>query len=77
MVYKSLTVPYYTLFVLVVYLIKMAVKYCNLYWAVRCRNHVMLGIAFRCSLGDVTIDDSCYEKALEVSNDKSVRAKVV
>ncbi|KAJ4908269.1 Protein prenylyltransferase superfamily protein [Raphanus sativus] len=28
-----------------------------------------------CSLGDVTIDDSCYEKALEVSNDKSVRAK--
>ncbi|VVB14893.1 unnamed protein product [Arabis nemorensis] len=28
-----------------------------------------------CSLGDVTINDSCYEKALEVSNDKSVRAK--
>jgi tetratricopeptide (TPR) repeat protein len=28
-----------------------------------------------CSLGDVTISDSCYEKALEVSNDKSVRAK--
>ena len=45
--------------------------------AVKCRNHVMLDIPFRCSLGDVTIDDSCYEKALEVSNDKSVRAKVV
>ncbi|CAI0460139.1 unnamed protein product [Linum tenue] len=29
-----------------------------------------------CSLGDVTIDDSFYEKALEVSNDKSTRAKV-
>ncbi|KAH0888383.1 hypothetical protein HID58_050812 [Brassica napus] len=28
-----------------------------------------------CSLGDVTNNDSCYEKALEVSNDKSVRAK--
>ncbi|KAL1188076.1 putative UDP-N-acetylglucosamine--peptide N-acetylglucosaminyltransferase SEC [Cardamine amara subsp. amara] len=28
-----------------------------------------------CSLGDVTINDSCYERALEVSNDKSVRAK--
>ncbi|KAJ0261095.1 Protein prenylyltransferase superfamily protein [Hirschfeldia incana] len=28
-----------------------------------------------CSLGDVTMNDSCYEKALEVSNDKSVRAK--
>ncbi|KAG5403322.1 hypothetical protein IGI04_009441 [Brassica rapa subsp. trilocularis] len=28
-----------------------------------------------CSLGDVTVNDSCYEKALEVSNDKSVRAK--
>ncbi|KAH0931665.1 hypothetical protein HID58_008782 [Brassica napus] len=29
----------------------------------------------KCSLGDVTVNDSCYEKALEVSNDKSVRAK--
>ncbi|KAL9681816.1 hypothetical protein QQ045_013604 [Rhodiola kirilowii] len=28
-----------------------------------------------CSLGDVTNDDSCFEKALEVSNDKSTRAK--
>ncbi|KAL1215023.1 putative UDP-N-acetylglucosamine--peptide N-acetylglucosaminyltransferase SEC [Cardamine amara subsp. amara] len=28
-----------------------------------------------CSLGDITINDSCYEKALQVSNDKSVRAK--
>ncbi|XP_010492672.1 PREDICTED: tetratricopeptide repeat protein 27 homolog [Camelina sativa] len=28
-----------------------------------------------CTLGDVTFNDSCYEKALEVSNDKSVRAK--
>lgn len=28
-----------------------------------------------CSLGDVTNDDSCYEKALEVSNNKSARAK--
>ncbi|CAO2842093.1 unnamed protein product [Amaranthus hypochondriacus] len=28
-----------------------------------------------CSLGDVTNDDSCYEKALEVSNDRSARAK--
>ncbi|CAN1843491.1 Tetratricopeptide repeat protein 27 homolog [Linum perenne] len=28
-----------------------------------------------CSLGDVTNDDSCYEKALEVSNAKSARAK--
>ncbi|XP_010558660.1 PREDICTED: tetratricopeptide repeat protein 27 homolog [Tarenaya hassleriana] len=28
-----------------------------------------------CSLGDVTNNDACYEKALEVSNDKSVRAK--
>jgi hypothetical protein len=37
----------------------------------------MIKIGFRCSLGDVTISDSCYEKALEVSNDKSVRAKVV
>jgi tetratricopeptide (TPR) repeat protein len=35
----------------------------------------MIKIGFRCSLGDVTISDSCYEKALEVSNDKSVRAK--
>ncbi|XP_071692742.1 uncharacterized protein [Rutidosis leptorrhynchoides] len=28
-----------------------------------------------CSLGDVTNNDSCYEKALEVSDNKSVRAK--
>ncbi|KAK7818679.1 tetratricopeptide repeat protein 27 like protein [Quercus suber] len=28
-----------------------------------------------CSLGDVTNDDACYQKALEVSNDKSARAK--
>ncbi|KAL9224749.1 hypothetical protein vseg_000758 [Gypsophila vaccaria] len=28
-----------------------------------------------CSLGDVTNDDACYEKALQVSNDKSARAK--
>lgn len=28
-----------------------------------------------CSLGDVTNDDACYEKALEVSNDRSARAK--
>ncbi|KAH9771531.1 TPR REGION domain-containing protein [Citrus sinensis] len=28
-----------------------------------------------CSLGDVTNNDACYEKALEVSNDKSARAK--
>ncbi|KAK3205795.1 hypothetical protein Dsin_019841 [Dipteronia sinensis] len=28
-----------------------------------------------CSLGDITNNDSCYEKALEVSNDKSARAK--
>ncbi|CAI0550901.1 unnamed protein product [Linum tenue] len=28
-----------------------------------------------CSLGDVTNDDSFYEKALEVSNDRSTRAK--
>ncbi|XP_076948478.1 uncharacterized protein LOC143620734 [Bidens hawaiensis] len=28
-----------------------------------------------CSLGDVTNNDSCYEKALEVSENKSVRAK--
>jgi len=31
----------------------------------------------RCSLGDVTNYDACYEKALEVSNDKSARAKVI
>lgn len=31
---------------------------------------------FRCSLGDVTNDDAYYEKALEVSDNKSVRAKV-
>ncbi|KAG8502942.1 hypothetical protein CXB51_000730 [Gossypium anomalum] len=29
----------------------------------------------KCSLGDVTHSDSCYEKALEVSNDRSARAK--
>ncbi|KAK4573444.1 hypothetical protein RGQ29_031415 [Quercus rubra] len=28
-----------------------------------------------CSLGDVINDDACYQKALEVSNDKSARAK--
>ncbi|CAL8114489.1 unnamed protein product [Prunus armeniaca] len=28
-----------------------------------------------CSLGDVTNDDACFEKALEVSNDRSARAK--
>ncbi|KDP35721.1 hypothetical protein JCGZ_10493 [Jatropha curcas] len=28
-----------------------------------------------CSLGDVTNNDSCYEKALEISNNKSARAK--
>ncbi|KAJ9159621.1 hypothetical protein P3X46_025118 [Hevea brasiliensis] len=28
-----------------------------------------------CSLGDVTNDDSCYEKALQVSDNKSTRAK--
>ncbi|WCJ25128.1 Protein prenylyltransferase superfamily protein [Euphorbia peplus] len=28
-----------------------------------------------CSLGDVTNNDSCFEKALEVSNNKSARAK--
>ena len=31
----------------------------------------------RCSLGDVTNDDACYEKALEVSNNRSARAKVI
>lgn len=31
----------------------------------------------RCSLGDVTNNDTCYEKALEVSDDKSARAKVI
>lgn len=31
----------------------------------------------RCSLGDVTNSDACYEKALEVSNDRSARAKVI
>ncbi|KAL9423270.1 hypothetical protein AB3S75_035373 [Citrus x aurantiifolia] len=29
-----------------------------------------------CSLGGVTNNDACYEKALEVSNDKSARAKL-
>ncbi|XP_022735386.1 tetratricopeptide repeat protein 27 homolog [Durio zibethinus] len=28
-----------------------------------------------CSLGDITNSDTCYEKALEVSNDRSARAK--
>ncbi|KAK1369041.1 hypothetical protein POM88_035133 [Heracleum sosnowskyi] len=28
-----------------------------------------------CSLGDVTNDDACYEKALEVSENRSARAK--
>ncbi|KAE8661257.1 calcium-dependent protein kinase SK5-like [Hibiscus syriacus] len=28
-----------------------------------------------CSLGDITHSDTCYEKALEVSNDRSARAK--
>ncbi|KAL4311721.1 hypothetical protein GQ457_01G008030 [Hibiscus cannabinus] len=28
-----------------------------------------------CSLGDITHSDACYEKALEVSNDRSARAK--
>ncbi|KAJ7957130.1 tetratricopeptide repeat protein 27-like [Quillaja saponaria] len=28
-----------------------------------------------CSLGDATTNDACYEKALEVSNDRSARAK--
>ena len=31
----------------------------------------------RCSLGDITNDDACYEKALEVSNNRSARAKVI
>lgn len=31
----------------------------------------------RCSLGDVTNDDTYYEKALEVSNNRSARAKVI
>jgi hypothetical protein len=30
----------------------------------------------RCSLGDTTNNDACYEKALEVSNNRSARAKV-
>ncbi|KAK1392510.1 Zinc finger MYM-type protein [Heracleum sosnowskyi] len=30
-----------------------------------------------CSLGDVTNDDACYEKALEVSENRSARAKVI
>lgn len=28
-------------------------------------------------MGDVTNDDACYEKALEVSNHRSARAKVI
>ncbi|CAI8599165.1 unnamed protein product [Vicia faba] len=28
-----------------------------------------------CSLGDISIDDACYKKALEVSNSRSARAK--
>ncbi|KAK4256860.1 hypothetical protein QN277_006527 [Acacia crassicarpa] len=30
---------------------------------------------YRCSLGDATDNDACYEKALEVSNNRSARAK--
>lgn len=37
----------------------------------------ILEIMCRCSLGDVTNDDACFEKALEVSNDRSARAKVM
>nr|GLL33463.1 tetratricopeptide repeat protein 27 homolog isoform X2 [Ipomoea trifida] len=33
-----------------------------------------IGILLRCSLGDVTNSDSCYEKAQEVSGNKSARA---
>ncbi|KAH9707041.1 TPR REGION domain-containing protein [Citrus sinensis] len=42
------------------------VTYCNLGVIVH----------WMCSLGDVTNNDACYEKALEVSNDKSARAKL-
>ncbi|KAH9771568.1 TPR REGION domain-containing protein [Citrus sinensis] len=42
------------------------VTYCNLGVIVH----------WMCSLGDVTNYDACYEKALEVSNDKSARAKL-
>lgn len=36
----------------------------------------MLHVASRCSLGDVTNTDAYYERALEISNNKSARAKV-
>jgi len=35
-----------------------------------------LHVISRCSLGDVTNTDAYYDKALEVSNNKSTRAKV-
>lgn len=38
---------------------------------------MLINLFSRCSLGDITNDDSCYEKALEVSNNKSARAKVI
>lgn len=34
-------------------------------------------ILSRCSLGDVTNSDACYEKAQEVSGNKSARALVI
>lgn len=37
----------------------------------------MQNINFRCSLGDVTNNDACYEKALEVSENKPARALVL
>lgn len=40
-------------------------------------NHYNFVLNFRCSLGDVTNNDSCYEKALEVSENRSARAKVI
>ncbi|PRQ55022.1 putative tetratricopeptide-like helical domain-containing protein [Rosa chinensis] len=39
-------------------------------------NHITYLKKFcRCSLGDITNDDACFEKALEVSNDRSAQAK--
>nr|GMD01520.1 tetratricopeptide repeat protein 27 homolog isoform X1 [Ipomoea batatas]GMD43281.1 tetratricopeptide repeat protein 27 homolog isoform X1 [Ipomoea batatas] len=38
--------------------------------------HQMFLSIFRCSLGDVTNSDSCYEKAQEVFGNKSARALV-
>ncbi|PRQ55090.1 putative acetyltransferase A, auxiliary subunit [Rosa chinensis] len=39
-------------------------------------NHIVYLKKFcRCSLGDITNDDACFEKAPEVSNDRSARAK--